>query len=134
MLRLHSGRRVGPAEQIGQSLAEQDSASRLMDEDPHYLSVGLLRRFERFGDLADLQQAVSVLRKLVRSTSPWDDQYRARLGNLGVALLYRFEHLGDEADLNEGILRLGGALHQQTSLRLDSTGQTGPDCDSSQIS
>ena len=109
MLKLHSGRRVGPAEQIGQSLAEQGSASRLMDEGLDDLSVYLLRRFERFGDLADLQQAVSILRKLVRSTSPWDDRYCSVLGNLGAALYYRFEHLGDEADLNEGLSRLGDA-------------------------
>ena len=86
MRKLHGGRRVGPAEQNGQSLAEEGSVSRLMDEDPHDLSVYLLRRFERFGDLADLQQAVSILRKLVRSTSPWDDRYCAGLGNLAVAL------------------------------------------------
>ena len=109
MLKLHSGRRVGPTERIGQLLVEQGSASRLTDEDLHDLSVSLLRRFKRFGDLADLQQAVGILRELVRSTSPWDDQYRAGLGNLGVALLCRFERLGNQADLDEGISRLGDA-------------------------
>ena len=95
MLKLHSGRRTGPAEQIGQLLVEQGSASRVTDKDLHILSVALLHCFERFGDLADLQQAVSILRGLVRSTSLWDDQYRAGLGSLGTALLYRFERLGD---------------------------------------
>ena len=107
MLKLHSGR---PAEQTGQLLAEQGSASRLTDEDLHSLSVELLGRFERSGDLVDLQQAVSVSRELVRFTSPWDHRYRARLGNLGVALAYRFRRLGEQADLDEGILRFGDAL------------------------
>ena len=110
MLKRHSGHRAGPTERIGQLLVEQGSASRLMDEDLDSLSIDLLLRFERFGDLADLQQAVSVLRELVRSTSPWDDWYYAILGKLGVALLYRFKHLGDQTDLDEGISRMGDAF------------------------
>jgi len=46
------------------------------------MSRGLLHRFERFGDLADLQRAVAVSGELVRSTSvlPVDDRYSAVLG------------------------------------------------------
>ena len=110
MLKLHNGCRVRPAERIGELSVEQGSASRLTDEDLHNLSVGLLSCFERFGDLADLQQAVSILRGLVMSTSPWDDLYRAELGNLGLALFCRFERLGDQADLDEAISRLGDAI------------------------
>ena len=110
MLKLHSGRREGTAEQIGQLLVEPGSPSRLTDEDLYDLSLHLLRRFERSRGLADLQQAVDVLRELVKSISPWDDLYRAGLGELGMALLYRFEHLGDQADLDEGIWRLVDAF------------------------
>ena len=105
MLKLHSGRRVRPAERIGELFVEQGSASRLTLEDLHNLSVDLLRCFQRSGDLADLQQAVSVLQELVRSTSSEDDRHRAGLWNLGEALFYRFERLGQLSDLEDAISR-----------------------------
>ena len=83
----------------------QGSASRLTDEDLHNLSVDALCHFQRFGDLAALQLAVSITRELVRSTPPRDDRYCARLGILGFALLCHFEHFGDQADLEDAISR-----------------------------
>jgi len=104
MLRLHTGRR-GKAvlADDGRSSVEQDSAVRSMDEDPWILHVQLLHRFERFGDLTDLQQAITVLEGLVRSTPIWDDRYNRALGNLGGALLYRFDHVGELSDLEDAI-------------------------------
>ncbi|KAF8132591.1 CHAT domain-containing protein [Boletus edulis] len=102
MLQLYVGHRVGPAS--GQS-------SRLTVEDPWSSSVALLKRFERYGDLADLQRAITLLQKLVRSISVWDDGYRIGLGNLGVALLWRFERLGELSDLEHGISTHRDAVH-----------------------
>ncbi|KAG6373027.1 hypothetical protein JVT61DRAFT_7083 [Boletus reticuloceps] len=48
------------------------------------LSVQLLKQFERHGDLADLQRAITVLQQLVRSMSDWDDGYREGLGPISV--------------------------------------------------
>jgi hypothetical protein len=56
VLQLHAGRGVGHVQAGGESSVEQDSTSRLTDEDPWIFSVQLLDRFERFGDLAELQQ------------------------------------------------------------------------------
>ncbi|KAF8547177.1 hypothetical protein OG21DRAFT_1366082, partial [Imleria badia] len=69
------------------------------------LSVQLLYRFERFGDLADLQGAITLFEELVRSTSVWDHRYLRGLANLGSALMYRFERLGELSDLEEAISR-----------------------------
>ena len=55
VLQLHVGRGLGPVQQDGESLMEQDSTSRLMDEGLWIFSVQLLHRFERFGDEANLQ-------------------------------------------------------------------------------
>jgi tetratricopeptide (TPR) repeat protein len=103
VLELHARRRVNPVWADDKSAMTQDSTSRLTDEDPWFLSVQLLERFERFGDVADLQQAITLLEELVRSTSVWDDQHRGGLGNLGVALSYRFERLGELRDLEDAI-------------------------------
>ncbi|KAF8436628.1 CHAT domain-containing protein [Boletus edulis BED1] len=101
MLQLYASHRVGPAS--GQSSVDSHSSSRLADEDPWSSSVALLKQFERYGDLADLQRAITLLQKLVRSVSIWDDRYCAVLGNLGVALLWRFKHIGELSDLEEAI-------------------------------
>ncbi|KAF8129600.1 TPR-like protein [Boletus edulis] len=109
MLQLYAGHKVGVAS--GQSSVDSHSSSHLADEDPWSSSVALLKRFERYGDLADLQRAITLLQKLVRSVSIWDDRYCAVLGNLGVALLLRFKHIGELSDLEEGISTLRDAVH-----------------------
>ncbi|KAF8436624.1 CHAT domain-containing protein [Boletus edulis BED1] len=107
MLQLYAGHRVGVAS--GQSSVDSHSSSRLADEDPWSSSVPLLERFKRYGDLADLERAIGLLQKLVRSVSVWDAGYRVGLGNLGVALLWRFEHVGKLSDIEDSISTLRDA-------------------------
>lgn len=65
----------------------------------------MLHHFERFGNPADLHQAITFLEELVRSTLVWDHQYLIGIANLGVALCYRFKRFGDLGDLEEAISR-----------------------------
>ncbi|KAF8132367.1 TPR-like protein [Boletus edulis] len=111
MLQLYAGHRSGPDHASSQSSVDLHSSSRLTDKDPWSSSVQLLERFERHGDLADLQRAITLLQKLVRSVSVWDDGYRVGLGNLGVALMLRFERLGELRDLEDGISTHRDAVH-----------------------
>ncbi|KAG6371210.1 hypothetical protein JVT61DRAFT_9834 [Boletus reticuloceps] len=64
MLQLYAGHRAGPDRASGQSPVDSHSSSWLTDEDPWISSVPLLKRFERHGDLADLQRAITLLQKL----------------------------------------------------------------------
>ncbi|KAF8433234.1 CHAT domain-containing protein [Boletus edulis BED1] len=111
MLQLYAGHRFGPDHASSQSSVDLHSSSHLIDEDPWSSSVQLLKRFQRHGDLADLQRAITLLRQLVRSVSVWDDRYRVGLGSLGVALELRFEHLGELRDLEDAISTLRDAVH-----------------------
>jgi hypothetical protein len=126
MLQLHARRRVGPVQADGES----SSTSRLTDEDLCIFSLQLLRRFEWFGDLADLQQAITLLEELVRSTLPWDERHRGGLANLGVALSYRFSHLGELRDLEDAISRHRDAVdltphgHPDKATRLNNLGSS----------
>ncbi|KAF8444133.1 CHAT domain-containing protein [Boletus edulis BED1] len=128
MLQLYGGHRVGPAS--GQSSMDSHPSLRLTDEDPWRSSVSLLKRFERYGDLADLERAIGLLQKLVRSVSVWEDGYRASLGNLGVALLWRFEHVGELSDLEDCISTFKDANdltpdgHPNKPSRLDNLGHS----------
>ena len=105
VLELHARRTVDHVQADNEPPVEQDSTSRLTDEDPGVLSVQLLHRFERFGDVGDLQQAITLLEEIIRSTSVWDDRYLGGLANLGTALSYRFERLGELSDLEGAIAR-----------------------------
>ncbi|KAF8436638.1 CHAT domain-containing protein [Boletus edulis BED1] len=59
----------------------------------------------------DLQRAITLLQKLVKSVSNWDARYCAGLKNLGVALLWRFERLGELRDLEDAISTYRDAVH-----------------------
>ncbi|KAF8436571.1 CHAT domain-containing protein [Boletus edulis BED1] len=106
MLQLYAKHRIGP----GQSSVDSRSGSRLTEEDPLSSSVQLLECFKRYGDLADLQRGITLLQKMIRSVSVWDDRYCAGLGNLGVALLWRFKRLGGLRDLEDAISTLRDAV------------------------
>ncbi|KAF8436565.1 TPR-like protein [Boletus edulis BED1] len=112
MLQLYANHRVGPASghASGQSSVDSRSGSRLTDEDPWSSSVQLLECFERYGDLADLQGAITLLQKLVGSVSAWDDRYCTGLVNLGAGLWWRFKRLGELRDLEDAILTLRDAV------------------------
>jgi len=110
VLQLHAGRRADPVRTDGQSSAEQDSAVPSTGGDPWILSVQFLERFERLGDLTDLQQAITILEELLRSISIWDYRYIRALGNLGTALWHRFNHVGELSDLEYAISRQRAAV------------------------
>ena len=80
-----------------------NSTSGLMGEDLWNVSVQLLERYERYSDLADLQQAIALLEEIVQHTSGWDLQHFVGLSHLGAALARRFERLGRLEDLEQSI-------------------------------
>ena len=82
-------------------------------DDLSNLGTALQTRFERTGDLADLDEAITSGGQAVAAT-PADHPDRAGyLSNLGIALRTRFERTGDLADLDEAIARraAGGGRH-----------------------
>ncbi|KAI9569442.1 CHAT domain-containing protein [Boletus coccyginus] len=109
-LRLFAGCREGFAQADRRSSVEQESTSRPTDEDPRILSARLVHRFERSGDLADLQQAIAVLEESVGSTSVPDDRYSGLLAKLGMALWDRFNQFKELSDLEDAISRLRNAV------------------------
>ncbi|KAF8553218.1 hypothetical protein OG21DRAFT_1274070 [Imleria badia] len=111
MLQLHAARMAGPVHADGRLSAENNPAAQFQDEDPWNLSDWLLYRFQRFGDLADLQGAITLLEELVRSASASNRRFVAGLASLGVALKYRFERFGELGDLEEAILRQRDAIN-----------------------
>ena len=96
--KLHAGHRVGPAKANSDCQLLWSSSDRLMD------------RFQQFGDLADLQQAIGLLEELVGSTSVCDNRHRMGLMNLGVVFTYGFGHLGELSDLEHAISRHRNAV------------------------
>ena len=104
VLQLRTRRRAGPVKADDQLRVKNDSASRLMNKDP-WIIIGayLVDRFERFGDVADLQPAIRLLEELVGSTPVWDRRCRTALANLGTALYCRFNHFGELRDLEDAI-------------------------------
>ncbi|KAF8132474.1 CHAT domain-containing protein [Boletus edulis] len=103
MLQLYAGHRSGPDHTSDQSSVDSHSSSRLTAEDPWFSSIQLLNRFKRHGDIADLEGAITLLQKLVRSVSVSDGGYCIALGTLGMALWLRFERLGELRDLEDAI-------------------------------
>ncbi|KAJ7218392.1 TPR-like protein [Mycena pura] len=67
------------------------------------LGIGLLRRFERLGDVGDINKAVRVMQDAVHLTPDGHANKPLWLGNLGTALLAQFERLGDLNDLNKAL-------------------------------
>ncbi|EEP70506.1 hypothetical protein MCAG_00833 [Micromonospora sp. ATCC 39149] len=62
----------------------------------------LLTRFERTGDLDDLELAIKLTEAAVDATAPEHAKRGSYLSNLG-SLLTRFEQLASEADLDAAI-------------------------------
>jgi len=103
LLLLQAKRDVSPVEEGGQSSVDRNPAPGMTGEDLWTASAQLLDRFERFGNLVDLQQAIPLLEEAVRSTSLWDYRHLMGLTNLGAALAYRFQQLGEPDDLLQAI-------------------------------
>jgi hypothetical protein len=79
---------------------------QLTDVPMHMDSMGTsqLRRFEHFGDLSDLENAISNQQKAVDLTNDGHPDQPMYFSNLGISQLTRFEHLGDLSDFKNAIL------------------------------
>ena len=67
------------------------------------LSVALQMRFERDGELADIDMAAGRLREAVESISPNSPERAKHLNNLSVILQTRFKRTGEITDLDRAI-------------------------------
>ncbi|KAF7359748.1 CHAT domain-containing protein [Mycena venus] len=94
------------------------------------LGISLGSRFERLGDLGDLNECISRQEEAVLLTPDGHSDKPARLNNLGVFLRTRFEQLGDLGDLNESISKQQEAIlltpdgHPHRSGRLNNLGNS----------
>ncbi|KAJ7833961.1 hypothetical protein B0H14DRAFT_2324833, partial [Mycena olivaceomarginata] len=68
-------------------------------------------RFERLGDLGDLNEFISKKKDAVLLTPDGHPDKPGRLNNLGNSLLARFERLGDLGDLVESISKYKDAVY-----------------------
>ncbi|KAF8129042.1 TPR-like protein [Boletus edulis] len=78
-----------------------DKPSRL-----HNLGLSLITRFERLGELSDLEHAISTHREAVDLTPHGHPDKPSRLNNLGSSFITRFESLGELSDLEHAISTL----------------------------
>ena len=130
LLQLHAERPRDTVQKSGRPSVERDYASDITDMDLWAASVQLLDRFERLGDLADLQRTISLLEEGVRSTSVWDYRYLTGLTSLGAALARRFQRLGELNDLHQSLLKFKSAVdltpdgHPEKPTRLACLGGT----------
>ena len=67
------------------------------------LGGALRARFGRTGQLADLDQAITLFREVVAGTPAGQPARPARLSNLGAALQARFGRTGQLAELDQAI-------------------------------
>ncbi len=66
------------------------------------LAPALYERFERTGDISDLNAAITAARQAL-AADLWDSHRVAILSNLGSYLHGRFERTGDSKDLDDAI-------------------------------
>ena len=74
------------------------------------LSEALWDRFDRTGNVADLDEAIAAIRRAVELTPPGEPDHQAALSNLGAALLRRGDRTGNAADLDEAIAAIRRAV------------------------
>jgi tetratricopeptide (TPR) repeat protein len=65
--------------------------------------IELWERYNRTGNLGDLEQAIALWREALQLTPATSPEQVNRLNNLGVVLYSRYERLGNLADLEEAI-------------------------------
>ncbi|KAJ7797368.1 hypothetical protein B0H13DRAFT_2506787 [Mycena leptocephala] len=75
------------------------------------LGSSLNARFERLGNLEDLNKSISITEHALRFISDGHINKSGVLNNLGSALFYRFERLGDLDNLNRSISIVEDAIH-----------------------
>ncbi|KAF8553655.1 TPR-like protein [Imleria badia] len=105
-----TGDQAADDHEVGQSRVESYSTLISKSEDPGVLGARFLSRFDQFGDVADLEQAISFLETGVQSTPIEDAQYSGMLTLLGAALLHRFNKLGGLDNLEQAISRFREAV------------------------
>ncbi len=81
--------------------AEDDELERAAFESN--LAVVLADRYERTGQLADLEAAITSAEQAVRHAPPGDPDRVTYLGNLAVCLSDRYDRLGDLSDLDRAL-------------------------------
>ncbi|KAJ2912256.1 hypothetical protein MD484_g8150, partial [Candolleomyces efflorescens] len=69
----------------------------------HNLGISLRLRFERHGDLSDIQEAINAQQKVARMTPSDHADYPIRLTSLGNSFLSRYARTKDRSDLEEAI-------------------------------
>ncbi|MBT2207518.1 CHAT domain-containing protein [Actinomadura sp. NEAU-AAG7] len=74
------------------------------------LGTALMSRFDRDGDLDDLDEAVGECRAAVRETPPDASTQATYLSNLGITLLTRAERLGSQQDLEDAVAACQAAV------------------------
>ncbi|KAF7366555.1 CHAT domain-containing protein [Mycena sanguinolenta] len=74
------------------------------------LGMSLLDRFQKLGNLLDINRAIEMLKDAVQLTPDGHPDKPSWLNNLGNSLLRRFEQLGDLDDLNQSVLRFEAAI------------------------
>ncbi|KAJ6461801.1 CHAT domain-containing protein [Mycena sanguinolenta] len=102
----------GAVDGLNQAVCAYSDAVRDNPEDFVYLAdlgTALLRRFERLGDLDNLNQSVLRLEAAVALTPESHPDKPSQLSNLGNSLLCRFERLSDLDDLTQSVFRLEAA-------------------------
>lgn len=67
------------------------------------VSSALSRRYRQFGNLADLDRAITGCERALTATSPQDPKCPHRLIMLGELLTLRFDRSGDPADLDRAV-------------------------------
>ncbi|KAJ7865821.1 CHAT domain-containing protein [Mycena leptocephala] len=102
-----------------------DKPSRLNN-----LGNSLLGRFERLGDLSDINKSVLMLEDAVQLTPDGHPDKPTRLNNLGNSLFRCFERLGDLSDINKSVLMKEDAVqltpdgHPDKPTRLNNLGNS----------
>ncbi|KAI9451099.1 CHAT domain-containing protein [Boletus coccyginus] len=75
-----------------------------------YLGLALQYRFDRVGELGDLEDAISRQGDAVKLTPHGHPDKPGRLNNLGISFLTRFRHIGVLSDLEDAISRQRDAV------------------------
>jgi hypothetical protein len=70
----------------------------------------LFHRFERLGDLSDINKSILMYEDTVRLTPDGHPSKPSWLNNLGNSLFRRSERLGDLSDINKSVLMYEDAV------------------------
>ncbi|KAJ7851751.1 CHAT domain-containing protein [Mycena leptocephala] len=94
----------------------EDALQLIPDGHPHKpqwltnLGNSLLGRFERLGDLSDINKSVLMKEDAIQLIPDGHPDKPSLLNNLGISLFRRFERLGDLSDINKSVLMFEDAV------------------------